>query len=37
MGAHATKDKLNDQIGAKNSKYWKNDVWSQSENVSVYM
>ena len=37
MGAHATKHKLYDQIGAKSSKYWKNDILSQSENVSVYM
>ena len=37
MGAHATKHKLYDQIGAKSSNYCKNDIFSQSENVSVYL
>ena len=29
--------KLYDQIGAKNSNYCKIDIFSQSENVSVYL
>ena len=37
MGAHATKHKLYDQIGTKSSNYCKNDIFSQSENVSVYL
>ena len=37
MGAHATKHKLYDQIGAKSSNYCKNDKLNQSENESVYL
>ena len=37
MGAYVTKHKLYDQIGAKSSNYYKNDIFSQSENVSVYL
>ena len=33
----ATKHKLYDQIGAKSSHYCKIDLFSQSENVSVYL
>ena len=36
-GGSATKHKLYDQIGAKSSNYWKIDIFSQSENVSVYL
>ena len=36
-GGSATKDKLYDQIGAKCSNYCKIDIFSQSENVSVYL
>ena len=37
MGAYVTKHKLYDQIGAKSSNYYKNEIFSQSENVSVYL
>ena len=37
MGAHATKHKLYDQIVAKSSNYYKNYIFSKSENVSVYL
>ena len=36
-GGSATKHKLYDQIGAKSSKYCKIDIFSQSENVSLYL
>ena len=36
-GGSATKHNLYDQIGAKSSNYCKIDIFSQSENVSVYM
>ena len=36
-GGSATKHKLYDQIGAKNSNYCKIDIFNQSENVSVYL
>ena len=36
-GGSATKHKLNDQIGAKRGNYCKIDIFSQSENVSVYL
>ena len=36
-GGSATKHKLYDQIGAKSSNYCKRDIFSQSENVSVYL
>ena len=36
-GGFATKHKLYDQIGAKSSNYCKIDIFSQSENVSVYL
>ena len=36
-GGSATKHKLYDQIGAKISNYCKIDIFSQSENVSVYL
>ena len=36
-GVSATKHKLYDQIGAKGSNYCKIDIFSQSENVSVFL
>ena len=36
-GAHATKHKLYDQIGAKSSNNYKNDIFSQGSNMSVYL
>ena len=36
-GGSATKHKLYDQIGAKSSNYCKIDIFSQSENVSLYL
>ena len=36
FGGSAAKHKLYDQIGAKSSNYCKIDIFSQSENVSVY-
>ena len=36
-GGSATKHKFYDQIGAKSSNYCKIDIFSQSENVSVYL
>ena len=36
-GGSASKHKLYDQIGAKNSSYCKIDIFNQSENVSVYL
>ena len=36
-GGSATEHKLFDQIGAKIGNYCKIDIFSQSENVSVYL
>ena len=36
-GGSATKHKLYDPIGAKSSNYCKIDIFSQNENVSVYL
>ena len=36
-GGSAPKHKLYDQIGAKSSNYCKIDIFSQSENVSLYV
>ena len=36
-GGSATKHKLYDQIGVKSSNYCKIDIFSQNENVSVYL